>query len=191
VRGAHSQPDGRRRTARLPRRVDALLPFARDRLRRGADAIAALARDLPLDVARWAPSPDAWSTTAVLAHLADEEVEDFRTRVRLTLQDPVAAWPPIDPPRWVVERNYAVRDPAAELRRYLDERARSLEWLAGQGGARWENVHQHPSAGPLSARALLVNWMAHDLLHLRQLARLQHGVLAARGERLDYAGPLA
>jgi hypothetical protein len=169
--------------------MDDLLTLAIDRLRHGADAIAALARDLPPEAARWAPAPDAWSTTAVLAHLADEEVEDFRTRVRLTLQDPAAAWPPIDPPRWAVERAYAARDPGAELLRYLDERERSLAWLAGQGGARWDNVHQHPSAGPLSARALLANWVAHDLLHLRQLAKLQHGALAARGERLDYAGP--
>jgi hypothetical protein len=168
-----------------------LLPFARTRLRQGADAIAALVRDLPPDVARWAPAPEAWSTTVVLAHLADEEIEDFRARVRLTLQDPAAPWPGIDPPRWAVERGYAGRDPAAELQRFLDERARSLEWLADQSGARWDNAYQHPRAGPLSARLLLANWLAHDLLHLRQLARLQHGALAARGEPLGYAGPLA
>jgi hypothetical protein len=169
--------------------MDTRLADALRSLRRGADAIAALARDLPPAVARWAPSPDAWSSVAVLAHLADEEVEDFRTRVRLTLQDPAAAWPPIDPPRWAVERAYATRDPAAELRRFLEERERSLDWLAGQAGATWDNAHLHPRAGPLSARLLLANWVAHDLLHLRQLARLQHGALAARGERLDYAGP--
>lgn len=167
-----------------------LLPFALARLRHGAESIAALVRDLPPEAARWSPTPETWSTTAVLAHLADEEVEDFRTRLRLTLQDPATPWPPIDPPRWAVERGYASRDPAAELRRFLDERARSLEWLAGQAGARWDNAYRHPKIGPVPARLLLANWVAHDLLHLRQLARLQHGVLAACGQPLDYAGPL-
>ncbi|MBM3985204.1 MAG: DinB family protein [Planctomycetes bacterium] len=169
--------------------MDDLPSLACNHLSRSAKAIAALVAGLPPQAARWAPTPEAWSTVAVLAHLADEEVEDFRTRVRLTLQDPAAPWSPIDPTRAAVERGYAARDAGVELRRFLDERERSLLWLGREGGARWENVHQHPSAGPLSARALLASWMAHDLLHLRQLGKLQHGLLATRGERLDYAGP--
>jgi hypothetical protein len=57
--------------------------------------------------------------------------------------------------------------------------------------ARWENAYVHPKLGPLSARMLLANWIAHDLLHTRQLIRLHHEWLAQQlaPETLDYAGP--
>jgi len=167
-----------------------LLPLALERLRRSADAIEVLARGLPLEAARWKPAPDRWSVLEVVCHLADEEVEDFRTRIALTLRDPTAAWSPIDPPRWAVERRYQEQPLSASLARFLSERATSLSWLAAQREAKWDNVHQHPKAGPFTARMLLANWMAHDLLHLRQISRLQYEALAAgSGEKLDYAGP--
>ncbi|HEX5009660.1 MAG TPA: DinB family protein [Planctomycetota bacterium] len=166
-----------------------LLSLALDRLRRSADAIAALVRGLPLEAVRWKPAPERWSALEVVCHLGDEEVLDFRTRVRLTLQDPAAPWPPIEPSRWVVERRYLEQPAGPALARFLNERAESISWLAAQREARWDNAHEHPQAGPLTARCLLANWMAHDLLHLRQLARLEYESLAARGEALDYAGP--
>lgn len=43
--------------------------------------------------------------------------------------------------------------------------------------------------GPISAELIMVNWVAHDLLHIRQINRLQYGYLAAHSsEPLDYAG---
>ena len=166
-----------------------LLPLALDRLRRSAAAIEALVAGLPLEAARWKPAPDKWSALEVVCHLGDEEVEDFRARVRHVLQSPAAPWPPIEPGRWVVDRRYQEQPFGPALARFLNERAVSLQWLAAQREAKWDNVYQHRTAGPLSARALLANWMAHDLLHLRQLARLQYEKLASFGEQLDYAGP--
>ena len=166
-----------------------LLPLALERLRRSAAAIEALVAGLPLEAARWKPAPDKWSALEVVCHLADEEVEDFRTRVRLTLQDPTTPWPEIHPSAWVVERRYLEQGLGPSLARFLNERAVSLQWLAAQREAKWDNAYQHPTAGPLTARLMLANWMAHDLLHLRQLARLQYEFLASLGEKLDYAGP--
>jgi len=169
---------------------DVPLPaLALDRLRRSADAIAALVRGLPIEAVRWKPAPERWSVLEVVCHLGDEEVLDFRARIASTLRDPAAPWPPIEPARWVVERRYNEQPAGPALARFLNERAASLSWLAAQREAKWENAYQHPQAGPLSARLMLANWMAHDLLHLRQLARLQYEALAARGEKLDYAGP--
>ena len=166
-----------------------LQSLALERLRRSADAIAPLVRSLPLEAARWKPSPERWSVLEVVCHLGDEEVDDFRHRIASTLRVPAAEWPPIEPSRWAVERRYNEQPLGPALARFLNERAASLQWLAAQREAKWDNAYQHPQAGPLSARVLLANWMAHDLLHLRQLARLQYEALATRGEKLDYAGP--
>jgi DinB superfamily len=166
-----------------------LQSLALERLRRSADAIAALVRGLPLEAARWKPAPERWSVLEVVCHLGDEEVDDFRARIASTLRDPAASWPGIEPARWAVDRRYNEQPFGPALARFLNERAASLQWLAAQREAPWDNAYQHPKAGPLSARMLLANWMAHDLLHLRQLARVQYDALAARGEKLDYAGP--
>jgi DinB superfamily len=169
--------------------VTELLPLALDRLRRSAAAIEALVDGLPLESSRWKPAPDKWSALEVICHLADEEVEDFRGRLRLVLENPATPWPKIEPAKWVTERRYAEQPLGPSLARFLSERAASLQWLAAQREAHWDNAYQHPTAGPVGAKLLLVNWIAHDLLHLRQLARLQYQALQAFGEKLDYAGP--
>ena len=55
------------------------------RLRANAAVFEALCRNVADEQARWRPSADKWSMLEVMSHLADEEVEDFRTRVDLTL----------------------------------------------------------------------------------------------------------
>lgn len=163
---------------------------AADRLARGATILTALCDRLPAQLARWKPAPERWSLLEIVCHLADEEVHDFRARVASTLRDPTAPWPSIAPQDWVLERRYAEQDPAAALRRFRDERAQSVEWLGAQTGAPWDNAYLHPELGALSARMLLANWLAHDLLHARQMLRLHHEWLArcAAPDTLAYAG---
>ncbi len=107
------------------------LDAARAQLAAHAEAIAALVRPVDGEGARWKPSPEAWTILEVVCHLADEERDDFRTRVALTLQDPTLPWPPIDPGGWVTARDYASRDLGAALADFLAERERSLAWLGG------------------------------------------------------------
>ena len=55
---------------------------------------------------KWKPADDKWSVQEIFRHLHDEEVYDFRTRVKLMLEEPEARWPKIDPVGWVTERGY-------------------------------------------------------------------------------------
>ena len=166
------------------------------RLGRNAGAFGALVLGVSEEQARWKPEPAQWSVLEVVNHLADEEAEDFRRRLELTLFHPGEAWPGIDPQQWAVARAYNERDLPASLGRFLDERERSIEWLAGLP----EDVdlgrsYQHPTAGTLRAGDLLASWVAHDLIHIRQLNRLHYRWLermaaqATPPRRLDYAGP--
>ena len=59
--------------------------------------LAAFVEPLTSDALFFVPPTGAWSIAQILGHLADEEVEDFRMRTRLTLEMPDAGWPPIDP----------------------------------------------------------------------------------------------
>ena len=166
------------------------LPEAVARLAASAEVLRALVDPVDAEQARWKPAPDAWSILEVVNHLADEEAEDFRARLDLLLHHPGQPWPPIDPEGWVTARDYAGRGLAASLDRFLAERRRSLDWLAGLDAPDWERAYPHPRAGPLSAGSLLASWVAHDLLHVRQLARLHHQYTAARAHPhpVAYAG---
>ena len=154
------------------------------RLASTRDAIASLVRATAAGQAHWKPEPTKWSVLEVICHLADEEREDFRTRIRRTLEDPALPWPAIDPPRWVEERGYASRQLGDALDDFLTEREASLSWLETCEMDGLGKIHNHPSLGPMSVGDLLASWVAHDLLHIRQLARLHH-------EFLDHEDPHA
>ncbi|MFH1143780.1 MAG: DinB family protein [Candidatus Eisenbacteria bacterium] len=161
-----------------------------DRLQASAEVIGTLAGRISPELAVWKPSPDQWSILEVTAHLLDEEREDFRMRLDLTLHRPDEPWPPIDPAGWVMERAYAEKDLADTLHEFLEERATSVRWLRGLQAPAWDRAHTHPQFGSRSAGELLGAWAAHDLLHIRQLARLhfRHIQRLADPHAVDYAG---
>jgi len=161
-----------------------------DQLERNASAFSALVSGLPLEQTSWKPGADKWSVLEVICHLLDEEREDFRARLESTLRDPEKLWPAIDPPGWVVEREYAGRDLEETLSAFLDERRRSVSWLRALEQPDWGASYEHPVAGTLRTGDLVASWLAHDFLHLRQLARLhwQYHSVHAGPYKTSYAG---
>jgi hypothetical protein len=138
---------------------------------------------------QWRPSPDKWNLLEIVGHLHDEEREDFRARLRHVLETPDLPMLPIQPLVWVVERNYAGQDFEGMLAKFLEERELSIAWLASLDAPAWENTCQHPLLGPMSAKMILSNWLAHDYLHIRQINRYQYGFLRHLSqEDLSYAG---
>jgi hypothetical protein len=160
-----------------------------ERLERGAQAIRALVEGVGEEEARFRPASGGWSILEVVFHLGSEETEDFRQRLSLTLADPASEWPKLDPEARVREGRCDERSLAAELSGFLAERAKSLAWLRGLDEPDWSLAHRHPR-GVISAGDLLASWVAHDLLHIRQIARLRYEFVRklAAPYRLDYAG---
>lgn len=143
-------------------------------------AITALVADMHAEQAAWRPAPDQWSALEVICHLLDEEREDFRLRLDLTLHQPAEILPAIDPAGWVTARNYNSRALDEMVVAWRAERAHSLEWLRGLVAPDLERPANHPSLAQYNVRAgdLLASWVAHDLLHLRQLIELRYAYLA-------------
>ncbi|MBI2298330.1 MAG: DinB family protein [Armatimonadetes bacterium] len=155
-----------------------------------AAAILTLCDEMTHEQARWKPSPETWSILEVVCHLDDEERDDFRLRLRLTLEDPEREWTPIDPQGWAVSRRYNERELLAALASFRAERAASLEWLGSLVEPDWERSRTAPWGGVMRAGDLLAAWVEHDLIHLRQLVRLRHQWLLQRCApyRTEYAG---
>lgn len=150
-------------------------------LDRFARIFPAVVADVSPEEARWKPADGAWSIVEIVRHLGDEEVEDFRARVRGTLADPGAAWSPIDPEGWAVERKYIEADLPAAVATFVTERDASVHWLRGLDAPDWSRAYQHPKFGPIRAGDLLTAWAAHDALHLRQIAKRLYQMNVAAG----------
>ena len=161
-----------------------------DRLESNAAVLQGQLRSVREAQATWKPATDKWSILEVINHLADEETEDFGMRLRLVLEDPAKEWPPLDPQRAVVERQYNMRDLRESLDRFVRERAKSVAWLRSLSQADWQIAYSHPRAGALKAGDLLCSWLAHDLIHIRQINRLHHEYLSSTAGEFStaYAG---
>ncbi|MCZ6834947.1 MAG: DinB family protein [Planctomycetota bacterium] len=168
-------------------------------LSRFPETLVSLIRGLVDEEVRWKPTPSQWSILEIVRHLGDEEVDDFRQRLFMTLEDPKASWPTIDPEGWAKERQYNEDDLGPALERFAEERAKSIAMLESavsgvsgvSGGAlEWDASHQHASLGEITAGDLLASWTVHDLLHLRQITKCRYQLIKrhAGSFRSGYAG---
>jgi hypothetical protein len=161
-----------------------------EKLAAGAGIVRAVTEGLAPEESRWKPPSQGWSIVEVVCHLADEEVEDFRTRLAHVLDQRPGAWPPIDPQGWARTRKYNDRSLGDCLPRFLDERRTSLAWLRSLKQPNWNLAYEHPRFGPIRAGDLLASWAAHDLLHARQIVKRRYEMVSVLGEPFStrYAG---
>jgi hypothetical protein len=154
-----------------------------------AGMIQSLVGSVSAEQARWKPSSDVWSVLEIIHHLYDEEREDFRRRLDHVLSRPDQTWPGIDPLGWVVERRYNEQNLDQMIVGFLQERDQSLKWLKGLVSPNWQISYQAPW-GAITAGDLLASWVAHDLLHTRQLVELLWAYTTHQLEpyKVEYAG---
>jgi hypothetical protein len=152
-------------------------------------AVQALVEGATVETLRAREAENRWSPLEILAHLRDEETEDFGARARVAVEGRELVLD-VDPERWVVERRYNEMDPEEVRSVWARERAASCVWLASLSLADLERSVDHPRFGSFRAGDFIAAWRVHDLLHLRQLAHAM-AVNAARtldGWRVEYAG---
>jgi hypothetical protein len=158
--------------------------FARNR-----DVFEGLLKGLSQTEYRWKPSAEKWCLLEIICHLYDEECEDFRPRLKHVLENSQTPLPPINPVGWVVERNYIEQNFSEKIADFLQEREKSIQWLATLENANWQNSYKHPLFGDMSAEMFLTNWLAHDYIHIRQIINTKYGHLEKRSVvSLEYAG---
>ncbi len=152
--------------------------------------LSALVEGLSDSIWRWKPASGNWSIVEIVCHLRDEEREDFRRRIELTIEDPNQAWPKIDPVVAATNRNYHGQSPANVLQEFFFERKKSLRWLKKMDAIPLERTYQHPTVGPVTVGELLASWAAHDLLHVRQITKriFEAHQEAVRPYSIAYAG---
>lgn len=168
-----------------------LLASARRELARLPGLLDGMLAGLDDETARRRPAPEEWAPVEIVCHLRDEESEDFGARLRAV----VAGGPPfttIDPPRWAVERRYREERLAAALDAVKVRRQASLAWLASVDAGALHRSLPLGRMGPVSGLEFLAAWVAHDGLHVQQLAATLTRLWADRWAplRVEYAGDI-
>lgn len=139
--------------------------------------------------AHWKPSHDKWCLLEIVCHLVDEEILDFRTRVKTALFPDQFTFVPIDPVGWVTSKEYLKQDYRSKVEEWVHEREASLDWLRSLESPNWSSSLVHDQLGEMSAGLFLENWLAHDHIHIRQINRTKRAYLAHLAHSdLSYSG---
>ena len=117
--------------------------------------------------------PDTWSPYVIIGHLAHAERADWIPRARIILaQGTDRRFTPFD--RFAQFRESEGKSLPDLLAEFTRLRAESLTTLAGWRltDAHLELTGEHPAFGAVTLRQLLATWVAHDLGHIGQTARV-------------------
>ena len=142
-------------------------------LERTPAVLSAWLTGLPGPWIRADEGPDTWSPFDIVGHLIDGEETDWIPRARLILaQGADRRFVPFDRFRHLRDREGATL--AERLERLAGLRKANLDTLRGWSitpdRLAWTGVH--PEFGEVTLRQLLATWVAHDLDHLMQIARI-------------------
>ena len=117
--------------------------------------------------------PETWSPYVIVGHLIHGERTDWIPRAQIILaQGPQRRFEPYD--RFAQFRESQGKSLADLLDEFAHLRAGNLATLAGWRltDAQLALEGEHPEFGPVTLRQLLATWVAHDLGHIAQTARV-------------------
>src|SRR5690242_1881315 len=95
---------------------------------------------------RWAPAPDRWSVSEIVAHLADCEIV-AAYRVRMILSTPGTPLQPFDQNAWARGTDYKTQDTFASLALFQALRRSLLTIFRGLGDEQLDRFGMHPERG--------------------------------------------
>ncbi len=142
-------------------------------LERTPRTLRGLLGGLPTDWTAADEGPGTWSAFDIVGHLNHGERTDWIPRAqRILAQGPQRRFEPFD--RFAQLRANEGRTLASLLEEFERLRAASLVTLAGWTltEAQLELEGEHPEFGAVTLRQLLATWVAHDLGHIAQVARV-------------------
>ncbi len=140
-------------------------------LKVNAEAIRNLVETVPEAQAEWSPKPETWSLRRTMEHVYNEERIDFRKHLKEMLATPPQPWSEFPRDEYI-----GVANLRQALEGFLEEREASLAWLAGLKSPDWDFTQQAvfdpEHTATMHTGDVLVSWVAHDYLHIRQINEL-------------------
>jgi hypothetical protein len=120
------------------------------------------------------PTPEKWSVTEILAHLADAElVQGFRLRLILGASGtPIQVF---DQDEWARFSDYAKHDPALSLEAFRVTRERTVRLLKSLPRDAWDRYGMHSERGKETVARVAVMMAGHDLNHVKAMREILKG----------------
>jgi len=117
------------------------------------------------------PTPNSWSVTEILAHLADTEiVQSYRLRLILgSNKTPIQGF---DQDVWAKFSHYARHDPALSFEAYRINRERNLRLLKSLTRGMWSRYGIHSERGKETVARVTEMMAGHDINHLSSIRRM-------------------
>ena len=122
------------------------------------------------DDLQWQPSPERWSISMVVAHLADVEVKGFRSRFEAMAGQAEPFLASYD--QGALFRSGRTFDARVELAKFRALRDDNLRWIRGVPADAYTRTGKHEEFGTISFEQLLNEFAFHDLGHIRQIMEL-------------------
>jgi len=142
-------------------------------LERTPSVLRAMLGELPSPWIDGNEGPETWSPFDIVGHLIHGERTDWIPRARIILeQSGDRRFTPYD--RFAQFRESTGKPIAVLLDEFADLRRQNLATLRDWrlANAQLELTGQHPEFGAVTLRQLLATWVAHDLGHIAQVARV-------------------
>ncbi len=142
-------------------------------LERTPQTLRAMLAGLPAAWTDATEGPETWSPYVIMGHLVHGERADWLARARLILaQGPERRFAPVD--RFAQLHESEGKSLTDLLDEFARLRAENLATLAGWGltDDHLALTGEHPAFGTVTLRQLLSTWVAHDLTHVAQIARV-------------------
>jgi hypothetical protein len=142
-------------------------------LERTPATLRAMLTGLPAPWSEATEGPDTWRPYDIIGHLIHGERTDWIVRARIILaQSAQRRFEPFD--RLAQFKESEGKSLADLLEEFAQLRANNLATLAGWRltDAQLAFQGEHPAFGLVTLRQLLATWVAHDLGHIAQVARV-------------------
>ena len=130
-----------------------------------------LVKDMPTAELGRRPTPEKWSVSEIVAHLADGEIVGG-SRMRLILGSPGIAIIAYDQDKWVVSGHYDQRNPRKSVEQFRVLREANLALLKSLEPEQWKHYGMHSERGQESIEHIVRMFAGHDINHLQQIERI-------------------
>ena len=132
--------------------------------------LARLVQGLPEETLRAGHGPQRWSIKEVVAHLRDADEVSLERFERMAREERPFL-PAYDQEAYARERDYQNSDTARALAEFTAIRGRMVALFRGFSPADLDRPGTHEETGPITIGTLADHVVAHDLVHLGQIAR--------------------
>ena len=136
-----------------------------------ASTLARLVKDVPASKLRKRPTPEQWSVTEILAHLADSEVV-CGWRLRAILGAPGTAIEAYDQDAWNLAGHYSTRNASECIDQFRAMRKANLLLLNSLTPEQWGLYGMHSERGKETVEHIVSLIAGHDLNHVQQIERI-------------------